>query len=136
MFTYELDVPRRRVNVVVSGKTSSAELMTGLHEVLDDPRFDPTYAILVDLGSLQQTPTIAELRDIALAVRANSVGTGARRAMITSSAVFYELARLFARLTAGSASNYRAFRNRTDAEAWLGGTGPAENEEESDSPTV
>jgi hypothetical protein len=135
MFTYELERSRRRVNVVVSGETSGGELMTVLREVLDDPRFDPAYAVLVDLGALQQTPTIAELRDVALAVRANSVGTGARRAMITSSTVFYELAQLFARLTAGSASTYRAFRNRAEAEAWLGETGPAEDEE-SDSPTV
>ena len=134
MFKHDMDPTRRRVNVVVSGRTSGAELMTGLREVLDDPQFDPSYAVLIDLGTLEQTPTIAELRDIALAVRANSVGTGARRAMITSSTVFYELARLFTRLTAGSASKYRAFRHRADAEAWLGETGPAE--EESDSPTV
>ena len=136
MFKHDMDPTRRRVNVVVSGRTSGAELMTGLREVLDDPQFDPSYAVLIDLGTLEQTPTIAELRDIALAVRANSVGTGARRAMVTSSTVFYELASLFARLTAGSASKYRAFRNRPDAEAWLGETGPSDDEEESDSRTA
>ena len=136
MFTYDLDPTRQRVNVVVGGRTSGAEIMTGMRKVLDDPQFDPSYAVLIDLGTLEQTPTIAELRDIALAVRANSVGTPARRAMITSSTVFYELARLFARLTAGSASKYRAFRNRADAEAWLGETGIADDEDESDSPTV
>ena len=132
MFKHDTDPTQRRVNVVVGGKSSGAELMTGLRKVLDDPQFDPSYAVLIDLSTLEQTPTIAELRDIALAVRANSVGTGARRAMITSSTVFYELARLFARLTAGSASKYRAFRNRVDAEAWLGETAPAEDEDESD----
>ena len=136
MFKHELDSTRQRVNVVVSGKTSGAELMAGMRAVLDDPQFDPSYSVLIDLGTLAQTPTIAELRDIALAVRANSVGSGARRAMITSSTVFFELARLFARLTAGSASKYRAFRDRTDAEAWLGETGPSDDEDESDSLTV
>ena len=136
MFKFDLDPTHQRVNVVVGGKTSGAELITGLREVLDHPQFDAAYAILIDLGTLEQTPTIAELRDIALAVRANSVGSGARRAMITSSSVFYELARLFARLTAGSASKYRAFRTRADAEAWLGETGPVDDAEESDSPTV
>ena len=106
MFKFDLDLTQQRVNVVVSGQSSGAELMTGLRQVLDDPQF------------------------------ANSVGTGARRAMITSSTVFYELARLFARLTAGSESKYRAFRNRADAEAWLGETGLIDDEEESDSPTV
>ena len=136
MFKHDMDPTRQRVNVVVGGKSSGVELMTGLREVLDDPLFNPSYAVLIDLGTLEQTPTIAELRDIALAVRANSVGTGARRAMITSSTVFYELARLFARLTEGSASKYRAFRNRADAEAWLGETGPSDDEEETDSLTV
>ena len=136
MFKFDLDPTQQRVNVVVSGKTSGTELMIGLRQVLDDPRFDAGHAVLIDLGALVQTPTIAELRDIALAVRANSVGTGARRAMVTSSTVFYELASLFARLTAGSASKYRAFRNRPDAEAWLGETGPSDDEEESDSPTA
>ena len=134
MVTYELDPARKRVEIHVSGKASGAELMTGLRGVLDDPRFDAGYTILIDVATLEQSPTISELRDVALAVRANSVGSGARRAIVTSSTVFFELARLFARLTAGSASKYRAFRTREEAEAWLGETGPAE--EESDSLTV
>ena len=131
MLSYDLDPSRQRVDVVVSGKTSGAELMAALRELLDNPQFDSGYAILVDLGGVEQSPTIAELRDIALAVRANSVGTGARRAMVTSSTVFYELAQLFARLTSGSASKYRAFRSREDAEAWLGKAGPSDDDEES-----
>ena len=134
MLTYVLDPERKRVELHVSGKSSGAELMTGLRGVLDDPRFDAEYTILIDVASLEQSPTISELRDVALAVRANSVGSGARRAIVTSSAVFFELARLFARLTAGSASKYRAFRTREEAEVWLAETGMVDDE--SDSPTV
>ena len=134
MLKYVLDPSRRRVEIQVAGKTSGAELMAGLRGVLDHPEFNAEYSILIDFETLEQSPTISELRDVALAVRANSVGSGARRAMVTSSTVFYELARLFARLTAGSASKYRAFRNRDEAEEWLAQTGHAD--EESDSPTV
>ena len=102
--------------------------------MLDHPDFNAEYTILIDFATLEQSPTISELRDVALAVRANSVGSGARRAMVTSSTVFFELARLFARLTAGSASKYRAFRTREEAEVWLGETGMVDDE--SDSPTV
>lgn len=135
MFKFDLDPLRQRVAVQVGGKTSGAELMAGLREVLQHPQFNAAYSILIDLAELEQSPTISELRDVALAVRANSVGSGARRAMVTSSVVCYELARVFARLTAGSASKYRAFRTREDAEAWLAGTDPS-LEEESDSPTL
>ena len=131
MLTHKLDAERKRVEVHVSGKSSGAELMAGLKSVLDDPQFDADYTILIDVASLEQSPTISELRDVALAVRANSVGSGARRAIVTSSAVFFELARLFARLTAGSASKYRAFRTREEAEGWLGGTGSLEDESDS-----
>ncbi len=135
MLKYVLNPAQKRVEIHVSGKSSGAELMTGLRGVLDDPRFDAEYTILIDVATLQQSPTISELRDVALAVRANSVGSGARRAIVTSSTVFFELARLFARLTAGSASTYRAFRTREEAEAWLVDTGTVE-EDESDSLTV
>ena len=134
MFTYVLDPARERVDVHVGGSTSGAEILTGLREVLDDPRFNPAHSVIIDLGKLEQTPTIAELRDIALTVRANSVGTGARRAMVTASPVFYELARLFARLTAGSASRYRAFRTRDEAEAWLSGAHGSSDDDERDAP--
>ena len=134
MFTYDLNPSRQRADVVVSGKTSGAELMAGLRDLLDDPKFDAGYGILIDLAGVELSPTIAELRDVALAVRANSVGTGARRAMVTSSTVFFELAQLFARLTSGSASKYRAFKSREEAEEWLGKPGPTEDE--SDSLTV
>ena len=118
MLTYAVDSARKRIDVQIGGTTSGAEIQTGIRTILDDPMFDPEYAMLIELRALEQAPTIPELRDIAMIVRANAV-TSARRAIVTEQLLFYGLAVLFALLTDAAATRYHAFRSRDEAEAWL-----------------
>ena len=118
MLTYAVDSVRKRIDVQIGGTTSGAEIQTGIRSMLDDPTFDPAYPMLIDLHAVEQTPTIPELREIALIVRANAISS-ARRAIVSEQLLYYGLAVLFAILTEGAATRYRAFRSRDEAEAWL-----------------
>ena len=118
MLTYAVDSVRKRIDVQIGGTTSGSEIQAGIRKMLDDPTFDPAYPMLIDLHALEQTPTIPELRDIALIVRANA-STSARRAIVTEQLLYYGLAVLFAILTEGATTRYHAFRSRDEAEAWL-----------------
>ncbi len=119
MFLYDVDKAAGRTNVYVGGLTTGAEILAGIRTVLADPSFDPANPILVDLRPLERTPSIAELRDIAIAVRTGGSVTGARRAIVTDSAVFQSMVELFITLSAGVLSEYRVFRSVPEADAWL-----------------
>ena len=119
MLTYAIDSARKRLDVQIVEATSGPEIQTAIRDILADPAFKPSYTILIDLHGLVSTPTIPELRAIALTVRANAISSGARRAIVTESLLFYGLAELFSILTEGAATRYRAFRSRDEAELWL-----------------
>lgn len=121
MFVYELDRPRRRVLVRVSGETSGRELTAGLRAIMADPDFSPAFSALIDLRMVEKTPSVGELRELAITVRAAATVTGARRAIVTEHEVFYQVAQLFELFTAGAASRYRVFRSMGEAEDWLAG---------------
>jgi hypothetical protein len=121
MFSYVIHDARRRIDAHVGASTSGAELAEGMKTLLGDTGFDPTFAILIDLRQLERAPSVAELAELAIMVRNRAVAPNARRAFVTSSPVFYQLAVLFTRLTRGAVSKYRVFRELPQAEEWLNG---------------
>ena len=129
MFSYVIHPSRNRIDAHVGAATSGAELVNGMETLLDDAAFDPTYGILIDLTELERAPSVAELADLANFVRSRAVTAGARRAFVTSSPVFYELAQLFTTLARAAVAKYRVFRTSEDAERWLGGAEVEEEEE-------
>lgn len=120
MFLYDVDSTAGRTHVYVGGTTSGAEILAGIRSVVADPAFDPANPVLVDLRPLERIPSIAELRDIAIAIRTGGTVKGARRAIVTESAIFRSMAELLITLSAGALPEYRVFRAIEDAEAWLG----------------
>ena len=121
MFSYVIHPDRHRINAHVGAETSGAELLEGMETLLADDQFDPTFAILIDLRELKRAPPVAELAELANFVRSHSVTPDARRAFVTSSPVFHQIAQLFTLLARGAAARYRVFRSTEDAEAWLSG---------------
>lgn len=130
MFTYVIDSSRRRIDADVGALTSGAELLAGMESLMGDPAFDPAYGVLIDLRELQRAPSVAELADLANFVRTRAVTPDARRAFVTSSPVFYQLAMLFTKLARGTVAMYRVFRSIEQAESWLGGASIPDAEEE------
>lgn len=121
MFVYAVDTARKRVEVRITGETSGAELGQGMRAVLADAAFDPSFAVLIDIRRMEKTPSVLDLRELAVAVRAAAIVAGARRAIVTEHEVFYQVAQLFEAFTAGAISRYRVFRSMAEAEEWLGG---------------
>lgn len=121
MFIYSVDPARSRVLARITGDTSGAELSQGMRSVLADASFDPSFTVLIDVRRMERTPSVLELRELAVAVRAAATVAGARRAIVTESEVFYQVAQLFEAFTAGAVSRYRVFRSMAEAEEWLGG---------------
>ena len=130
MFSYRIHPARQRIDVHVGAKTSGAELVQGIEALLDDAGFNPSFAVFIDLRELEVAPSVAELAELANFIRARATDPDARRAFVTSSPVFYELALLFTRLTKGAVATYRVFREVEDAESWLGGAALPEQEDE------
>lgn len=121
MFSYAIHPARHRINAHVGAETSGAELLQGMEALLADEEFDPTFAILIDLREMKRAPPVAELAELANFVRSHAVAPDARRAFVTSSPVFHQIAQLFTLLARGAAARYRVFRSAQDAEAWLTG---------------
>ena len=121
MFSYTIDPSRRRIDAHVGATTSGPELLEGMEKLLDDPGFDSAFGILIDLRELERAPSVPELADLANFVRARATTPTARRAFVTSSPVFYQLANLFTQLARGAAASYHVFRSTEDAESWLSG---------------
>ena len=119
MYSYTIHASRRRIDARVGATTSGAELLDGMKALLADPAFDPTYAILIDLRALERAPSVPELAELANFVRSHAKSPDARRAFVTASPVFYQIARLFTQLARGAAARYRVFRSVDDAEGWL-----------------
>lgn len=136
MFSYVIQPSQRRVNAHVGAQTSGAELLEGMETLLADPAYDPSFSILIDLRELKRAPPVAELAELANFVRSRAVTPDARRAFVTSSPVFHQIAQLFTRLARGAAARYRVFRSTEDAEAWLAGQPVDEPDEDSDGDVV
>ena len=129
MFSYAIHPSRKRIEAHVGATTSGAELLGGMKALLDDPAFDPAFGILIDLRELERAPSVAELAELATFVKSRAVSPGARRAFVTSSPVFDQLALLFTQLARGAAARYRVFRTSEDAESWLAGANVEEDDE-------
>jgi len=134
VFSYAIHPTHHRINVHVGAETSGSELLEGMETLLADPAFDPAFGILIDLRELVRAPSVPELAELATFVRSRATSPDARRAIVTSSPVFYQIARLFTRLARDAATRYQVFRSTGDAEAWLAGIAaePPDDEEDGD----
>lgn len=95
------------------------ELQEGIETLLREPEFDRSFSVLIDMRHVEKAPSIAELRDVAIAIRKHATARGAKRAIVTDHPVFHNLAALFTQLTLPALSRYRAFPTVAEAEAWL-----------------
>lgn len=119
MISYEINPTQQRLHIRLSGWLTSEEIRGAIEDITADPRFDARFSALIDLSELTRVPSVAELRDIATVIRAAAQPTKARRALVTDSGVFFNLAELFATFVANAGTRYRVFRQVADAEAWL-----------------
>ena len=118
---YEIDSERRLVRVRCSGDVTFAVLMAGRPILVADPAFRPDFALLFDC--LEVPRSVLSVAEVGLLVDNTDFDSRVRFAIVVQHIASYGLGRMFQirREAAGADSErIRIFRNRDDAEAWLG----------------
>jgi len=120
--SYRIDVERRLVLSRAWGVFTAQELYDIYTTLAADPAFDPSFVQLVDLRDVVRPymePSI--IRRHALEYL---FASGTQRALVTSSDVAYELARMYKTFAEYVPQNVQVFRDMHDAERWLGLAAP------------
>ena len=116
--TYRIDVARRLVLSRAWGVFTAQDLYDHYNTLAADPVFDPGFSQLVDLRDVERVdmePSIIQRHALEYLF-----GGGSQRALVTSSDVEYQLARMYASIAAYVPQNVRVFREMNEAEQWLG----------------
>jgi len=116
----EFDVERRSVRVVYQIQPSFEQWKTTIEAVLEDPRFQSGFGILLDRSRILKPATSEYMRRLVDFVDQNALGIKARWAIVTSDLASFGMGRQ-AELSACKAY-IRTFKDRTAAELWLCGT--------------
>jgi SpoIIAA-like len=115
--TYRIDVARRLVVSLATGRLTDADLQQHQQQLQQDPAFAPSLCQLVDwTGVTDLAVTTEGLRQ---RVRQSIFHPGAPRAMVVSSPVQYGMARMIQTLQEFQGGTIRVFRDRAAAQAWL-----------------
>lgn len=109
------------LEITLSGALRLEEFQRLNEQLVNDPRFRPGLALLVDLSALD----VSALSDTELEHLTTMVGERdwdylpAAVALVAPDHETFESARLYRAYLGGSKSNRQLFTNRTDALAWL-----------------
>jgi hypothetical protein len=117
----EFDLERRNVRVVYQAQPSFEQWKATITSVLEDPRFESGYGILLDRSRILNPATSEYMRRLVHFVDTQAEETQVRWAIVTSDLASFGMGRQ-AELSAVKAS-IRTFKDRTAAELWL--CGPA-----------
>ena len=116
--SYRIDVARRLVLSRAWGVFTAPDLYDHYTSLAADPAFDPSFPQLVDLRDVERVdmePSIIRRHALEFLF-----ASGTQRALVTSSDVEYQLARMYGTFAAYVPQNVRVFRDMHDAEQWLG----------------
>jgi hypothetical protein len=116
--SYRIDLARRLVLTRAWGVFTAQDLYDHYNTLSTDPAFDPSFPQLVDLRDVERVdmePSIIRRHALEFLF-----ASGTQRALVTSSDVAYELARMYKTFAEYVPQNVRVFRDMHDAEQWLG----------------
>ena len=116
--SYRIDPERELVVTRAWGAPSSEDLEAHYANLITDPRFRPSYRQLGDLSAV--TTFSVDAWRIAQVAATPVFDTGTRRALIAPSEVGFGLSSIFAAYSERAGQDVRVFRERDEAEAWLG----------------
>jgi hypothetical protein len=117
----EFDLERRNVRVVYQTQPSFEQWKATITSVLEDPRFQSGFGILLDRSRILSPATSEHMRRLVHFVDQHAQESDVRWAIVTSDLASFGMGRQ-AELSAVKAS-IRTFKDRASAELWL--CGPA-----------
>jgi hypothetical protein len=116
--TYEIDAEQGIVTTRLWGVVTDDEVYEHNERLRSDPGFHSAYRQLVDMSGITEAAVTTTM--IAETARKQLFTPGSRRAMFASTDEVFGLARMFALRSEPGGQTIEVFRNRSEAEEWLG----------------
>ena len=116
--SYDIDPNRRLVISRLTGIVREEDVHDHNRRLRTDPEFDPNYKQLIDLTGITEVRVSGATVTDAASVQYFTPGT--RRAFVAGSDTTFVLARMFALRAEGEGQTIEVFRDRKQAEEWLG----------------
>jgi hypothetical protein len=116
--SYSIDPDQRFVMSRIWGAVTNDEVDQHNEGLRSDPLFDPTYRQLADMTDV--TLNLVSADNVRETARDQYFAPGARRALVVSDDTTFGLCRMYATYAESLGQVVRVFRERKDAEAWLG----------------
>lgn len=116
--SYEIDPKRRLIISRLTGIVTDEDVQEQRRRLPADPRFEPNYRQLIDLTGITEVRVTSSA--ITTAASAQYFTPGTRRAFVAGTDATFGLARMFALRAEGEGQTIEVFRNRKQAEEWLG----------------
>jgi hypothetical protein len=116
--SYSIDPARRLVSSRIWGIVTNEEVDEHNRQLRSDPLFDPAYRQIADMtGVTRNMVTVDNVRQTA---RDQYFTPGARRALLVSDDTTFGLCRMFETYAESVGQVLSVFRDRKQAEDWLG----------------
>lgn len=118
-FTFEIDAEHWEVRIIGSGRSDFRESARFIERGIHGHRYEPDYAIFIDLRALDYVPSIVEARRFAIMFRALHNVFGGPIAILVQTNRGFKMASLIAMLVRAIGYRMRAFQAPEDARGWL-----------------
>ena len=116
--SYSIDPEQRLVRSRIWGTVTNDEVNEHNRLLRSDPLFDPTYSQIADMtGVTQNKVTFTNVKETA---RDQYFAPGVRRALLVSDDTTFGLCRMFATYAENLGQRLTVFRDRKEAEEWVG----------------
>ena len=116
--TYLIDVERKLVISRAWGVVTDDDVLEHNRMLRADPLFDPTYRQLVDMSGITDDLVDSKTkRDVSLN---QFFAPGVRRAWVSANDFSFGMARMYAVAAESQGQTIGVFRERREAEEWLG----------------
>jgi hypothetical protein len=125
-FTYKIDPLAGIIEIRSEGVVTQAERVAALMSWMTHPLFRPGLDGLCDFTAAENTPTMAELRELVDLVARHTAYVGqVKIAVIASKPITFGVARQFASLAEAAQLEVQLFSDRDSAMSWLRPAGQA-----------
>jgi hypothetical protein len=121
--TYIVDRENHLLRSHGSGPLTTADLIDYLTKTRADPDYDPTMNRLMDLREITSLPSSADVRSLAMFMRAKAPVDTARMAILASSDLAFGVAMMF-KAFVGYGERFLVVRSEEEANAWLADGSP------------
>ena len=116
--SYSIDPDKRIVRSRIWGAVTNKEVDQHNQQLRNDPLFDPSYDQLADMSDV--TKNLVTFDNVQETARDQYFTPGTRRALVCSDDTTFGLCRMYATYAEGLGQVVSVFRDRVEAEVWLG----------------